>query len=292
MALEDLRQERAGRVLHPDTALSAVEARRRPATGPVTAVLDQLWAVRWRRPEGMRQRQQVLSDPVVSLTVEVARAGLAEDAPAAPLHGHPSPATLVHGPVTRLFEVDLPPAGRTTGAMFHPGGYAVLLDVDVSALTDRATAAPALPGLDAVTAEVLATEDEDVRWDLLEDWLTRLHDRAADRIAGDTAYRAVRGAVDLMRRREQVHLAPVAEAVHCSERTLQRWFSRYVGVSPLRVLRRYRLQDATAALDAGESDLAGLAASLGWADHAHFTREFTSVVGVPPDRYRPKVTKR
>ena len=47
--------------------------------------------------------------------------------------------------------------------------------------------------------------------------------------------------------------------------------------------------DATrlaAAIDAGEvDDLASLATSLGWFDHAHFSRDFRAVVGMPPSAY-------
>ena len=57
-------------------------------------------------------------------------------------------------------------------------------------------------------------------------------------------------------------------------------------MSPKAVLARYRLPDAAATIDAGEAgDLAGLAASLGWFDQAHFSRDFRSVVGVPPSAY-------
>ncbi|WP_324275424.1 helix-turn-helix domain-containing protein [Blastococcus brunescens] len=83
-----------------------------------------------------------------------------------------------------------------------------------------------------------------------------------------------------------VRVDQVAALGGLSARSLQRLFAGYVGVSPKAVLARYRLQDAAAAMDAGEVvDLAGLAASLGWFDQAHFSRDFRAVVGVTPSAY-------
>jgi transcriptional regulator GlxA family with amidase domain len=86
--------------------------------------------------------------------------------------------------------------------------------------------------------------------------------------------------------RALVRVDQVAALGGLSVRSLQRLFAGYVGVSPKAVLARYRLQDAAAAIDAGEvDDLAGLAVSLGWFDQAHFSRDFRAVVGVPPSAY-------
>ncbi len=73
-----------------------------------------------------------------------------------------------------------------------------------------------------------------------------------------------------------------------SVRALQRLFRRFVGVGPKWVLQRYRLHDAVTAIDTAPgvmADLAGLAASLGWSDQSHFTRDFTAAVGVSPHAY-------
>ena len=49
------------------------------------------------------------------------------------------------------------------------------------------------------------------------------------------------------------------------------------------MLARYRIHDAVTELDPGyDGSLADLAARYGWFDQAHFTREFTDLVGVPP----------
>jgi AraC-like DNA-binding protein len=48
------------------------------------------------------------------------------------------------------------------------------------------------------------------------------------------------------------------------------------------------MRDAVAALEDGEDDLAGLAASLGWFDQAHFCRDFRAVVGSTPSAYQAR----
>ena len=86
--------------------------------------------------------------------------------------------------------------------------------------------------------------------------------------------------------RSLIRVEQVAALGAMSVRSLQRLFAGYVGVSPKAVLARYRLQDAAATIDAEEAvDLADLAASLGWFDQAHFSRDFRAVVGVPPSTY-------
>jgi len=78
----------------------------------------------------------------------------------------------------------------------------------------------------------------------------------------------------------------VTERTGVSLRTLQRLFRRYVGVGPKWMLRRFRLHDAVSMIDAGDRrDLASLAHELGWYDQAHFTGEFTDLIGVPPSEY-------
>lgn len=272
---------RSAGVLWPAAGQDVFDTGRLDVPEDISLVASHYWWVSWRRRVSTPFRQQVLGHPVTHLTVEDAEGGL--------LHGYAMPATLVHGLVSTVFTVDLPVAGRVAGLAFRPGGLAALLDTDVRELTDRAVPAERIlgPGVRALAEEVLTEPSEAARRAAFGRYLHDLLGPRLDRVREDTAYRTVREAVELMRAREHVTLAPVADTLHVSGRTLQRMFARYVGISPLWVLRRYRLQDATAAIDAGQGqDLAALAASLGFADQAHFTRAFTQVVGVPPSRYR------
>jgi AraC-like DNA-binding protein len=66
-------------------------------------------------------------------------------------------------------------------------------------------------------------------------------------------------------------------------RALQRAFRTYVGVSPKWVMQRYRLHEAAEQLRGhAPPSLAALAASLGYADQAHFARDFKRTVGHTP----------
>ncbi|WP_339329315.1 helix-turn-helix domain-containing protein [Cohnella caldifontis] len=63
-------------------------------------------------------------------------------------------------------------------------------------------------------------------------------------------------------------------------------FSRYVGVSPKWVIRRFRLQEAAELIDKdGASDWAALSAKLGYYDQAHFIKDFKAVTGRSPEAY-------
>jgi len=75
----------------------------------------------------------------------------------------------------------------------------------------------------------------------------------------------------------------IARASDLDTRALQRCFRTYVGVSPKSVIQRYRLHEAAIQLRAPHPpSLAELAASLGYADQAHFGRDFKRTVGQTP----------
>lgn len=75
-----------------------------------------------------------------------------------------------------------------------------------------------------------------------------------------------------------------AAQVGMSVRTLQRLFRHYVGVGPKWVIMRYRLHDAAHRLAAGE-EATTVATELGWFDQAHFTKDFTALIGTSPAAY-------
>jgi AraC-like DNA-binding protein len=87
-----------------------------------------------------------------------------------------------------------------------------------------------------------------------------------------------------------VRVEDLASRLGVSARTVQRLARRYVGLPPLTIIRRYRLQEAAERLRADPGwTIARVAAELGYADHAHLTADFTATLGVSPSEYRASV---
>jgi AraC-like DNA-binding protein len=260
-------------VLRPaETAEQADLRRDAPVREALRPFVERYWSVRWDLTGKPPFRSEVLSHPSVNLSVESGTQ---------PRFGFAMPAVLLHGVVTRRFSVDLTGAGRVTAVKFRPGGFTAL----TGDLPGRNTVEPlgdrlGVPG-SRLLADVLGPEDDDDRAAALDAVLAPLATDPPD------AYLDLLGLIGAMiSDRELVRVDQVAALGGISSRSLQRLFAGYVGVTPKAVLARYRLQDAAAAIDAGNGDdLAALAASLGWFDQAHFSRDFRAVVGVPPSQY-------
>ena len=236
--------------------------------------VEYLWTVDWDHG-GPPVESKVITFPALHLTAEWGWPGEVR-------HGHPMPATLVHGAVSRVFVLRLSGSGSVVGARFRPGGCFAWTGRDASALLDRAVPA----------AELLAAD--------LADLHLGLADRSpAERAAGFRAALAGRlpppGSADvelddLVARMATdpslVRVEQVVQASGWSVRTLQRRFRKHLGVSPKWVLARFRLQEAALEIEREQHlDLAELAVRLGWYDQAHLTNDFRRMLGETPGRY-------
>lgn len=117
--------------------------------------------------------------------------------------------------------------------------------------------------------------------------------RASNRRLPGGANRAVvaaaRAAV-LADTRESAGLVPLAQSLGVSPFRLSRAFSREVGSSLTRFRNQVRVGRAVERLEAGEADLAWLAAELGFADQAHLTRTVREHMGHTPTALRRLLT--
>jgi len=84
----------------------------------------------------------------------------------------------------------------------------------------------------------------------------------------------------------------VAAPTPVGKRSLQRFFSNYVGPPPKSVIRGYRLHELVERLHSLEQlDYASLAQNLGYFDQAHLIRGFRSIVGCSQAQYGKRSAK-
>lgn len=230
------------------------------------AVADRVgwfWLPEWDLAPGRSSRQHVIAFPASNLVVE-------------------GGTVVVSGPTTRASHRDLVGRGWAVGALLRPAAvHALLPDPGVLADATRPVVVPELA--DAVGAAMASGADRHERAvAAFADWFLA-HVPPADeeaRLAG--ALVDVIGSDPSLLRVEDA-----AAALGVSVRTVQRLARRYVGITPVAMIRRRRLQEAAERLrgDPGAA-LADLAADLGYADHAHLTRDFRAVLGITPSGYR------
>nr|WP_246505734.1 helix-turn-helix transcriptional regulator [Coralloluteibacterium stylophorae] len=77
----------------------------------------------------------------------------------------------------------------------------------------------------------------------------------------------------------------LAAAAGVGRRTLERRFEATLGVSPVQHLRWLRFERARRLLDGGGRAHAHVALDAGYADQAHFIREFARFSGLTPGRW-------
>ncbi len=268
-----------GGVLRPGEFARHVTLVRAPAGESASHWVENRWSLRWDLPPGRWYDSEVLPHPTCSLTVELG----SHPRPGMP----PGETVVVTGVVTRRFDVQVRGWGRVVGLRFRPGGLAALTGLPASAWTDRSVAGREV--LPAALARRLADPGlaaSGTAWaETAEAGLAAL---AGER--PDPRYGLVLDVVaDMLGDRGLLSVAEVARRHDVTVRTLQRLFTHYVGVGPKWVLSRYRMHDAVAELDAGwDGTLTDLAVRYGWYDQAHFTRDFTALVGVTPRQYRDR----
>jgi AraC-like DNA-binding protein len=235
--------------------------------------VEHYWVTRWDRRGCEARTASSLLDPCVHLHVQDGRAE-------------------VMGVIRGAYGTRIEGVGCVVGVKFRPGGFYPFVSRSVVEFTDRVlSASDVFDGVgeswgSVLSAAVVACDGDAeahaviARTHLDEFLGARLPSR--DRVAEDVAELvAVIAASGEVRR-----VSDLVRASGRSERTLDRLFARYVGASPAWVIRRYRLRAAAARLTSFPGvDVSTVAGELGYADQAHFIRDFRATIGVTPGVY-------
>ncbi len=229
-------------------------------------LVEHYWHVAWDMRGGPPQTQETLPHPNVHLVVEHDAEG-------------------IHGVHTARFTKLLAGQGYAFGIKFRPGGFQPFFKGAVAAIANRRLAPEAVFGgaAPAYVRRIRSCGDAQDRFAAADAFLLAQLPRLA--IPADVA-RANALVAAIAADSAMVTVEALAAHAGLNTRSLQRLFQRHVGVGPKWVIKRYRMHEAVAQLQAGAPvRLAQLAHDLGYFDQAHFINEFTALVGKPPGEY-------
>jgi AraC-like DNA-binding protein len=169
------------------------------------------------------------------------------------------------------------------GVKFRPGAFRTFVNLPVWHFTNKAVPLVVVFGSRAKALEVRALARDDDRESLVvvEDFLRDLGPSS-----DDSMMLAGRIVARIASDRGILRVDQLTQEFGISSRSLQRLFREYVGVGPKWVVQSLRLLEAADRAKRGEvTDWADLALELGYADQAHFIRDFKRLVGLSPAGY-------
>lgn len=225
------------------------------------------WIPVWDVPPGEVREQRILTYPVCLLSITASYARLI-------------------GPSTTAARMPLTGAGWAFGVMLRPSAGRRLLQADICSLTGKHADLAEVPLLADLVPVIRAIMESDpssaeahtAARQLLEERLPALGNPSGDAALADRIVALVEADPRI------TTVTALSAAFDLHERTLQRICSRFLGVSPRWIIRQRRLQEAAAQLSSGGS-LSDLAARLGYADQAHFSRDFRAATGWTPGAF-------
>jgi AraC-like DNA-binding protein len=180
------------------------------------------------------------------------------------------------GPLTKASLQVLPPHTTIVGARFWPGAAAPLLGLPADELIDLTVR------LDDLWGEAAERLGELLYWAARPDLALQRHllgrpertDRP-DRLIGEAVRRLMPW--------QPVEIGPLAAQLSISPSQLRRRFLTTVGMGPKVLQRTLRFQGYLALAQAeADGRVSDLAAEVGYADHAHLSRECLRLTGVTP----------
>ncbi|MCW4464166.1 helix-turn-helix domain-containing protein [Glutamicibacter sp. MNS18] len=234
---------------------------------PEAALADRVswfWIVHWHLAPGRVSRQELLPFPQMNLVIQQEGISLS-------------------GPATGASHRDLHGSGWALAALLRPAAIPALCSAPHQ-LRDREVPFHA-PGLHQRIVQLATRAPQSLAHLGVQLFSECLEELLPTPRAQDLQANALLELIG--NTRQLVRVEDLANQMNLSVRSLQRFALRYTGLTPLSLIRRYRLQEVAQRLREDPMlSLAQLAAELQYTDQAHLSADFRRVLGHSPGRYR------
>jgi AraC-like DNA-binding protein len=184
------------------------------------------------------------------------------------------------GPSDRVRRVIYAGAVDLVGVRLRPGVVRAMVNAPLARLVNRIVPLGSVaPSLDAKLAECVASAGASVK---RRDAMQRVIESFTRQTTPPDGF--FPRAIDAIRAQQgRIRIDDLASRLGVSRRHLEREFLANVGLSPKRWCRVIRFQCAVESMsERRDCDWADLAQRIGYADQAHFCREFRQFTDVPP----------
>ncbi|MDN5768074.1 MAG: AraC family transcriptional regulator [Humibacillus sp.] len=236
----------------------------------LTGLARRFWIPVWAVPGGQSSPQSVLQYPVCLIVVSNSYARF-------------------YGVASGLSNTVLEGRGWAVGLMLAPSAGYLLTAQPVRRMTDHHVDLSTVPGLDGVglTLRVRRAMSNDPESPAAqEEARDAVENALRPRLPVDAEGELVNAIVELVETSpDLLRVDDLCERFDLAERTLQRLLHKRIGLSPKWLIRRRRLQEGADRLRDSDADLSTVAAELGYADQAHFTRDFRMATGLTPGQF-------
>lgn len=192
--------------------------------------------------------------------------------------------TFVFGQTLDPIVLHTTPGCRVIGLLFHPHVMPSLFDLPAKELTDACVDMSLLPAVPRVNLQeqLWNTVSAEQQCEILFDYVDKLIARRQQPVEHTMQY----ATSQILRHNGKVSLKELHHTLHLSERTFERRFEQFVGVSPRVFSSIAQFQAAMRMLDNGQfAKLSDIAYETGYADQSHFIRWFKKFTGVTPLDY-------
>lgn len=249
---------------------------------PLDAAIDCIWLS--HRREHYASAEHMLPSGKAQLVIPLHELPIQWAAPDGNVEWHAWSRGVVHGPQSRYYMAGPKPPGIVVGASFRVGMAASILGVSLDELRDRHVSIEELWGYRGLELqERLASirEPMAICRALEAELMARIRRPLLIHPAIAYALRPDRFEMGSPR------VDQIQQRTGYSPRHFIELFHSTVGLTPKHFYRVRRFSSALTRLARGDARLADVASAAGYADQAHFSREFRELAGVAPSAYCP-----